>query len=675
MMVIYNNMAAMSVLNESNRQNNKLSNSMEKLASGLKVRHAGDDASAYSISEKMRVQIRALNQCSANTSKGADITNVAEGAMQNQMELLTTIRELALKSANGVYSDSDRGIMQKEVNQRLTEIDDIAASASYNGRPLLNQAELDHVDSRFVPGSTAFNVDAPAQDNSISLVAETPNAYAVKDHIPCYRPPTSYHELAAGQMVYDANTIVYNKIQPPASLPGIGSTVYDANGVRYTVVDASSTPGTGAPVPAIEFPAGHTPPAYIPLDITTSGTPTVPAPGAAGFWPHTKNYQALGTVGAGGTAAVTAGSTKITLSDIYLAQEYTYDVLPDGKIVGTYPKTGLNSDRQMYALNFSSVANIPADLDKQGFSVMCDACRQFISVMFDANKTAGTGEHYNGTDGSSECYVIGLQGASTTSDVVKALFDGLNAANGTTGANPVQLTAHHSVKLNVYTDAGGETRCYVEKANNGLLMYNGIKGQLEVVPDRYDVTSYMKPSSKIFIQGDTTASGNTALKLPNTTLGMLFPGTGDHWVGIEPTEADYPDPWPNEYDGLTDEEKKQKFRSEVWPYPETADTDLGTCISTQEKAREFLTNVDQALRYLENSITTMGAQHQRLSVMNDNIVVSHENTTAAESVIRDADMAREMTAYARYSILSQSSQAMLAQANQSGSSVLGLLQG
>lgn len=107
-MVIYNNMAAMSTLNESNRQNNKLSSSLKKLASGLKVRNAGDDASAYSISEKMRVQIRALNQCSANTSKGADITHVAEGAMQSQMELLTIIRELALKSANGIYSDSDR---------------------------------------------------------------------------------------------------------------------------------------------------------------------------------------------------------------------------------------------------------------------------------------------------------------------------------------------------------------------------------------------------------------------------------------------------------------------------------------------------------------------------------------------------------------------------------------
>ena len=70
----------------------------------------------------------------------------------------------------------------------------------------------------------------------------------------------------------------------------------------------------------------------------------------------------------------------------------------------------------------------------------------------------------------------------------------------------------------------------------------------------------------------------------------------------------------------------------------------------------------------------MGAQHQRLAVMNDNIVIVHENTTAADSTIRDADMAKEMTAYAKYSLLSQSSQAMLAQANQSSSNVLKLLQ-
>ncbi|MCI7611471.1 MAG: flagellin [Selenomonadaceae bacterium] len=155
---------------------------------------------------------------------------------------------------------------------------------------------------------------------------------------------------------------------------------------------------------------------------------------------------------------------------------------------------------------------------------------------------------------------------------------------------------------------------------------------------------------------------------------MLFPASDSRWAGIEPTEADYPDPWPHEYNGLSDDEKKQKFRKEVWPYPEVTDIELRTCISTQQKAHDFLTNIDQALRYLENSITTMGAQHQRLVVMNDNIVISHENTAAAESTIRDADMAKEMTAYAKYSILAQSSQAMLAQANQSGSNILNLLQ-
>lgn len=662
-MVIYNNMAAMSALNEANRQNNKLSGSLEKLASGLKVRNAGDDAAAYSISEKMRVQIRALNQCSANTNKGADITKVAEGAMQSQVELLTTIRELALKSANGVYSDSDRAIMQKEVNQRLTEIDDIAVSTNYNGRPLLNQAELEHTDSRFIPGSTTFDSEAAENLNRISLIGEAPNQAAKRDGIMCYMPPESYTELQTGQIIYDATSFEY---KPLTTLPGIGATVYDAAGGIYTVVDGNTT-GTGAAVPAIEYPAGY----FIPLSVAP-GTPAIPSPGATSFLPHLKEYEALGTVG---TASVIAGTTKITKNASYPSISYTYDVLPDGRPIGTYTGEMAYSDKKSYSLDFSGFANLPADLDKQGFSVLCNKCRQFVSVMFDASKVAGTGEYHRGTDGISECYVIGINGMSTASDVVKALADGLNNANNAPlGSNPAKISNIHKVKLNTYLNASNEMCCYLEKTEYGLCMYNGIKGKLNVIPDKYEYTHYLNPGSSIYIQGDTAASANTALKLPNTTLGMLFPGTDDHWMGIEPTEADYPEPWPNEYDGLTNDEKKQKFRSEVWPYPEVTDIELGTCISTQSKARAFLTNIDQALRYLENSITTMGAQHQRLNVMNDNILVSHENTTAADSTIRDADMAKEMTAYAKYNILSQSSQAMLAQANQSSSNVLNLLQ-
>lgn len=671
-MVIYNNMAAMSVLNEANRQNNKLSNSMEKLAAGLKVRHASDDASAYSISEKMRVQIRALNQCSENANKGADITNVAEGAMQSQAELLTTIRELALKSANGVYSDSDRAIMQKEVNQRLTEIDDIAVSTNYNGRHLLNQVELDHTDTTFIPGSATFDTEAAEKLNKIGLVPEPHARPAKKDsRILCHMPSMSYKDLSDGQVVYDPYNFAYN---PMSSVPGINSTVYDANGNPYTVVNSNQM-GTGPAVPAIEYPAGNTPPTYIPLDVA-AGTPSVPSAGAAGFLPHSKHYQALGTVGTSGTAAVAAGTTKIVLTGTYPAtQEYTYDTLPDGKMIASKTKANYDNHKQIYNLDFSSLGNLPAALDKQGFSVLCDGCKQFVSVMFDAGKAAGTGEYHAGTDTVSGCYTIGVQGADNSSDIIRALAEGLNGAAGNAlSSNPATITSKHSVKLNTYTDASGELNCYVEKTGNALYMYNGIAGQLDVIPEQYIYTNYMKPSGSMYIQGDAAASANTALKLPNTTLGMLFPASDSRWAGIEPTEADYPDPWPHEYNGLSDDEKKQKFRKEVWPYPEVTDIELRTCISTQQKAHDFLTNIDQALRYLENSITTMGAQHQRLAVMNDNIVISHENTAAAESTIRDADMAKEMTAYAKYSILAQSSQAMLAQANQSGSNILNLLQ-
>ena len=84
--------------------------------------------------------------------------------------------------------------------------------------------------------------------------------------------------------------------------------------------------------------------------------------------------------------------------------------------------------------------------------------------------------------------------------------------------------------------------------------------------------------------------------------------------------------------------------------------------------------MDQALKYLTNAATTLGVQEVRLNYMNDNIVTSHENTTAAESVIRDADMAKEMTDYSKYNVLAQSAQSMLAQANQNLGSSLDLLQ-
>ena len=93
-----------------------------------------------------------------------------------------------------------------------------------------------------------------------------------------------------------------------------------------------------------------------------------------------------------------------------------------------------------------------------------------------------------------------------------------------------------------------------------------------------------------------------------------------------------------------------------------------------EAALEALGILDNAVEYTLNEITRMGAYRMRLGQTEDNLVANEENTQAAESTLRDADMAKAMTDYAKSNILSQSAQAMLAQANQNNSSVLGVLQ-
>lgn len=137
-MVIYNNMAAMSALNETNRNNNKLGKAVKQASSGMKINSAGDDASAYSISERMRVQVRALDQDIENTQTGRNMVATAEGGIQNIVENLRYLKEKAINAANDHNTDADRAFIQKEVNARLDEINDIASSTNYNGRILLN---------------------------------------------------------------------------------------------------------------------------------------------------------------------------------------------------------------------------------------------------------------------------------------------------------------------------------------------------------------------------------------------------------------------------------------------------------------------------------------------------------------------------------------------------------
>ena len=136
-MVINHNMSAMFAQRSQGIQDLNVQKSMEKLSSGMRINRAGDDASGLAVSEKMRSQIRGLNQASQNAQNGISFIQTTEGYLQETSDIVQRIRELAVQSSNGIYSAEDRMQIQVEVSSLIAEVDRIASSAQFNGMNML----------------------------------------------------------------------------------------------------------------------------------------------------------------------------------------------------------------------------------------------------------------------------------------------------------------------------------------------------------------------------------------------------------------------------------------------------------------------------------------------------------------------------------------------------------
>lgn len=515
-MVVKNNMSAVSTLNTLNKNNSEMAKSLKKVSSGMKVNGAGDDASAYSISERMRVQIRSLGQCENNTETGKSMLKTAERAVNEQVDIATRLKENAIKSANDTCTDDDRKIIQKETTQMLMQINAISYETTYNGIQLLTGRELGTT-------TTYFDPMAPAQDNR------------------------------SGINIFDP----FN------------------GGVSYEGIQGFTPGGTGSP----------------------------------------------------------SDTYSLTLS-------------------------GVRS------------LNLPTDLDGQGFSILCSAgCGQFNSFKFDANMPANTGVYYPDPQGGlKDATIIGIQGLNSASQIADSIFEVIRTTHpGRPSDTATSITigaGNHNTRI-VKTANGYELKRDTYSTSY-FVLYNGFKGDM-VTEQAYH------PWGDYYVQGAAKSSQETRLQFPNTTLNILFPATDSDWE-IDPQPSDFPTEWSNDYANMTPAERAVKWQDEVWPYPRRGALASATCVSTRDKALKFLGDVDQALKYLLHSATTLGAQCQRMDVMNANLVTSDESTQASESLIRDADMAKEMVGYEKNNILTQTAQSALAQANQTSSGVLNILQ-
>ncbi|MGP4040727.1 flagellin N-terminal helical domain-containing protein [Gracilibacillus sp. D59] len=172
-MRINHNIAALNTYRQLQGANNMQSNSMEKLSSGLRINRAADDAAGLAISEKMRGQIRGLDQAQRNAQDGISLIQTAEGALNETHSILQRMRELSVQSSNDTNTDADREEIQKEINQLTEEIDRIANTTEFNTQKLLDGSKgtggtIDASAEIFSENSDTFSITSTIDNSTIT---------------------------------------------------------------------------------------------------------------------------------------------------------------------------------------------------------------------------------------------------------------------------------------------------------------------------------------------------------------------------------------------------------------------------------------------------------------------------------------------------------------------------
>jgi flagellin len=177
-MIINHNMSALNAQRVQSDSVKDVTKSMEKLASGMRINRAGDDASGLAVSEKMRAQIRGLGQASRNVGDGISFIQTTEGYLQESQDILQRLRELSVQASNGIYTSMDRAQIQVEVSQLVDEVDRVASHAQFNGMNMLTGAFAREEGTNVVTGQMFFHIGANV-DQRMSVFIGTMSSAAL----------------------------------------------------------------------------------------------------------------------------------------------------------------------------------------------------------------------------------------------------------------------------------------------------------------------------------------------------------------------------------------------------------------------------------------------------------------------------------------------------------------
>ncbi len=538
-MIIQHNMQAMNANRMLGSIVSTQSKSTEKLSSGYRINRAADDAAGLSISEKMRSQIRGLEQASTNAQDGISLIQTAEGALNESHAILQRMRELSVQAANGTETDDDREAVQNEISQLQDELTRIAETTEFNTMKLL--------------------------DGSLGGGSEVSSA----------GPKFGVYDGGLGAFV--SSSVKGVKVSTTvAAQEGGENAIWDAAGTTLTINLATGKNYTQAEIDDLIANAKQE-------DSAATGTPAEVSVNLVNG-----TFQAK---------AVTGQATVPGIKASLAATEITTDTtkfVGANKIAVTANKYGVDGNVSI-TIDFKAktgeekveITAPEYDLTGNDTAAVTTAAKYKISL--------ATGTEY------------------TEADIEKLLADaGFSADITLSGPNPDEpntlFVTDNTVTITDKALTGGA----------GIGDDDAFVGQTN-----YDVSSSGKGIS---LQIGANEGQTMDFSIGNMSAEAL---------GVGGSKVD---------------------------------------ISTQADAKKAMTTIDEAIKKVSAQRSQLGAVQNRLEHTISNLDTSAENLQAAESRIRDVDMAEEMVNYTKNNILQQAAQSMLAQANQSTQGVLSLLQ-
>ncbi len=618
-MVVKNNMTAINTLNTLNKNSSALSKSLQKVSSGMKINSAADDASGYAISERMRVQIRSLDQANQNTQNGSSMMKVAEGAVSSTVEILKTLKEKAVNAANDSNTDSDRQTIQKELDQSIDQIND-NANVTFNGKYLVDGSKNNKGNATYtVLTNQSLSENTTATTKLTDLFSRSGDSLEIHD---TDKVTVSY--VQAGK-THSTTFAVKDKDGNIATLQDIFNNAED--------IDKNSEIFANDSNANVMKADGKTD-----ADITTAqGKNTT---NKAALDTKKAALDATGTTTADAKAALDT-AVKALKSAV---EAYNADAANTNKIGADV--SGLASDDYFAALealakdgtgaaNFNAfIAGTANHGGKDAYEAVKDAFNKWNGATYQANSTAADLKK-TGTDATG-----GVEKAQAGYDAAKKTYnDNGGKAHLLTGSQVGYAASDDAV----YTASG-------QKGISVTASVSGIGGQISGL-------NISISDSK----GNVKKSANAALDAFEETIRAQNKSEDNAislQVGAKANQSIKV--------GLTD------MRAEALGLQGADGTKLN--ISTQTKANAAINVLDNAIQKALDQQTTIGSVESRLEYTSSNLTTASENVQASESTIRDADMAKEMTNYTKNNVLLQAAQSMLAQANQSSSNVLSLLQ-